>query len=143
MLGGQIRGDAGPLDALQRAKLDRRPGDHRPGMAGAHDRVGVAAFHQIDRAAHRGVLLSANRVDRMFVHPDDLSRMDDFDARVAAAVLLKLLLYRGLVARQKELPDFGIFLQRHHRSGDGISRGIIAAHGVEGDPHGETTQRPP
>jgi hypothetical protein len=72
----------------------------------------------------------------MFAHPDDLGRMDDFDARVAAAVLLKLFLYGRLVARQKELPDFGILLQRHHRSGDGISRGIIAAHSVEGDPHG-------
>jgi hypothetical protein len=55
----------------------------------------------------------------------------------------KLFLYRGLVARQKQFPDFGILLQRHRRSGDGISRGIIAAHGIEGDSHGGTILRPP
>ena len=60
-----------------------------------------------------------------------------------AAELLKLPLHRGLVARQKKLPDFGILFQRHHRSGDGVSRGIIAAHGVEGDSHGGTILRPP
>ena len=139
---GEVRGDAGALDALERAKLDRGARDHRASMAGAHDGVGLTAFDQIDRAAHRESFFRRIASTGLFVHLDDLRGMDDFDARVAAVVLLQLPLHCSLITRQKELPDFRILLQRHDRSGDSIARGIIAAHGVEGDPHEGTIPRP-
>ena len=71
----------------------------------------------------------------MLAHRDDLSGVDNFDALVVTLALLQLPLNRSLIAREKELPDFRVLFQRHHRSGDSIAGSIIAPHGVKGDLH--------
>ena len=63
----------------KRAELDRGRGDGGAGVAGADDGVGVALFHQIDRAADGGIFFPADGFDRFIRHLDDLRGVNDLD----------------------------------------------------------------
>ena len=81
-------GDAGPLDAWQRAQFDGRRRHGRAGMAGAHDCLGLAALHQVHRAADRGILLPAHGFDGAVAHLHHLGGVDDLDPRIRELVRL-------------------------------------------------------
>ena len=129
------RRDPGPIDARQRAQLDRGRSHGRAGVAGADDRVGLSFLDQIDRAADRRIFFPPHRVDRAVAHLHDLGGVDDLDAAVVAAVLLQFRLDLRRVADEKELVDVRILLQRHDRAADNIRRAEIAAHGIQCDFH--------
>jgi hypothetical protein len=98
----QEGGNTRAVDALEIAQLDRRGGDGGPGVAGTDHGIRLAVFNQIDRAGNGGVLFAAEAIDRAFAHLDDLRGVDNFHARVAAAVLVQFGADLPLVADQKK-----------------------------------------
>ena len=78
-VGDHLDGQPGPVDARQPAELEdagRHPGT---GVAGGHDRVGLAVADELRRDEDRRVLLLAQRERRVLVHADDGSGVDDAD----------------------------------------------------------------
>ena len=51
-----------------------RSGDQSPGVTRADARLGLAAFHQIDRHSHRGIFFPAQGEGGRLVHTDNLAR---------------------------------------------------------------------
>ena len=77
-LGRQLRGDRRPVDARQRLQHEARDRHQRAGVARGHAGLRGAVLDQVDRHAHRRVLLVAQRERRRLVHLDDFGRgVDD------------------------------------------------------------------
>jgi len=78
---GSIPQSAGPVDAADPSEHQERRGHRRPGIPCADDRLRVAALHERRRDPDRRVAAPAERVRRMLVHLDDITGVDDGDAR--------------------------------------------------------------
>ena len=128
-------GYAGAFDAFEGAEFYRRGGDHRARVARADDGFGVTAFDEVDGAAERGIFFAAHGKHRMVTHFDDFSRMDDFNARVVAAVPVEFVLEERLVARKEELGDLLRLGQRRDRAGDYVLRRVVTTHSIKSDFH--------
>ena len=72
------------------AQLDRAGRDGRARMSRADDRVGLAFFDEIDRPADGRILFLAHRGHRLVAHLHDLTRVDDFHARIDETEPLQL-----------------------------------------------------
>ena len=68
-----LDGEGRPVDAGQAPEAQDRGGHAGPGVAGGHDRVGLAAPDEVGGDQDRGVLLLAQRQRRVLVHADDLA----------------------------------------------------------------------
>ena len=97
--------DAGPLDAGQRAQLDRGRGDGGAGVSRADDRLGVAVFHQIHRAADGGILFSPDRIDGAVVISTTWVAWTISMRRSLQPMLLQFRLDPRRVADEEELVD--------------------------------------
>ena len=77
-----MAGRSMPGQGLEHKAAGRHQGT---GIAGAHTGVGTAIANQIDRNAHRGVFLLAQRFGRWLIHGHHLPRIDDLDTRRQSA----------------------------------------------------------
>ena len=71
-VGDHLDGEGRPVDAGQAAEAEDGGGHAGAGVAGGHDRVGLAALDEVHRDEDRGVLLLAERQRGVLVHADDL-----------------------------------------------------------------------
>ena len=134
-LGGQQRRDARAVDTLERTQLDRCRGDGGARVPRADHRVGLTVFHQIDGAGNGGIFLAADALDRGLRHFYHLRGVDDFDPRVVAIVLVEFRANAVVVADEEKFLELGELAQGQHCSGHTGLRSVVAAHGIERNPH--------
>ena len=79
MLAGDDDAKRGAIDAWDLAQAKRAAGHERAGIATADNGIGFIVFKLGDGLHHRGIFLALNRLNRLFIHPDDLSTVNDFD----------------------------------------------------------------
>ncbi len=78
LLRRQLRCDRRTIDAGQRLQHEARDRHQRAGVAGRHAGLRITVLDEVDRDAHRRVLLAAQSVRRRLVHRHDLAcRMHD------------------------------------------------------------------
>ena len=121
---------AGRSTPGQAAEAQDRGGHPGAGVAGGHDRVGLAALDQVDRDEDRRVLLLAQGERRVLVHADDLAGVDDRDVRrqrpPASAADDRLV-------ADEDDPVLGVRPGVVEGAGDDLGRAVIAAHRVDRD----------
>jgi hypothetical protein len=78
---GDERDDGRPLDARQHLQHEVRHRHERAGVAGTHAGMRLVRLDQIERAAHRGVLLAPQCLARVIGHLDHLGGEDAVDVR--------------------------------------------------------------
>ena len=79
---GHLRGDRGPVHALEH--LEHEPGNRheRPGVARAHAGIGPAFLHRLDGEAHGGLALAAQGGGGGFIHRHRLLRIEHVEPPV-------------------------------------------------------------
>jgi len=70
-------GNGRPVDAVERLQYEPGNRHQRPGIAGAHAGVGLAALDQLQSHAHRRIALGAQRHGGRIIHRDRLFRVHD------------------------------------------------------------------
>ena len=124
---GNRRDDRRPIDALDHPEHEARGREQCARVAGADAGCGGARFHQVDRDAHRGVLLASQRVLRTLVHADDFAGLDESAAlrraappatahAMASARPTRMQLERGLRPRGRRVPPARPRRRRGRRS---------------------------
>ncbi len=73
-------GDRRPLDARQAPEVEQPGGEHRAGVPGRDDRVGVAVRHAPDRGDEARVRLRADCLGGLVGHVDPVGRLDEREA---------------------------------------------------------------
>ena len=136
LLGREVARNARAFDPFEGAKFDGGGGDHRAGVSGTDDGIGLAIFHKINGASERGVFLPADRFDGVIRHVNHLGGVDDFEAAVVAAMAGELGGEDFLIAGEEETGDVGVFAQGENRSFHGVGGSMISAHAIQSDAHG-------
>ena len=133
--GRQKGGNTRAVDALEIAQLDRRGGDGGPGMAGTDHGIRLPVFDQVDRTGNGGVLFAAEAIDRAFAHLDDLSGVDNLDARIPATMLVEFGADLSFIPDQEE----SFQMRKLAESKDGTRHAglwrVVAAHCIERNLH--------
>ena len=141
LVSSQGDGDSGTSDPGQPAQDHHRTANHRRGVAGAHDGIGVALADHADRADDAVVALRAEGFDAVGAGDDVLGVNDGEPGLVRAAFFFQAATDGALPADQRHL-EFGVAVEGPKRPADGLLRGMIPAHGVESDTHGYGFTRP-
>ncbi len=124
-------GEGRPLDATDAVEVEDGAGHDGAGVTGGDEGVGLAVPDEPKSDDDRGLLLLAGGPRRLFVHGDDLRRVDDSDGVGPGVVVGQLGLDRVL------RPDEGDSQPRIAGGPAGAlddgCRSVVAAHRVEGD----------
>ena len=142
LLGGKVRGDAGTLDALKSAELDRRSRDGGTCMTGADDGIGLTLLDEIDSTSNGGVFLATDGIDGRIAHLHNLGGVNDLDPGIVATEFSQLGLDGRIVPGEEEFGDLRVFPESHSCSGNRTLRGVVTPHGIEGNPHDPASTGP-
>ena len=110
------------------------------GVAGTDHGVRLTVFDEIDGARNGRIFFAADAIDGAFGHFHDLRGVDDFHARIAAAVLVELRADAGFVTDKEKLFEFRKLAQGEDRAAHARLRGVVAAHGIERNFHRRGTR---
>ena len=133
---GIDRGDTGATDAGKKHfGVEKSGGDHRAGVACGDDGLDFPFGHEPPADGDRIIAFFAKGLDRFFLHADDFARMDDRQT-IARGVGDFGKLGLDAIAIADEVDDQLRLRERGlRRSGDDRAGRVIAAHGVQGNPH--------
>ncbi len=109
------RRNRGPVDPGQGLELEFCQRHERTGVAGGHGKVGLPAFHRVDRHRHRGLPAPLPQRLALELRPRVDQRLD-----------------QGAVPEQEEF-NARVPVERTLRAGDDHGRTMVAPHGVERD----------
>ncbi len=132
VLGRTQRGDGRTIDAGQRAQDVLRHGHQGPGVARRNHRIGLAVDNGIDGPAHAAVAPIAQGRRRLFATGDDRRRRPHLRGAPNPRIALQQGLDALRVAEQQEARvrqalQCGVEPRHDH------SRGVIPAHGIDGN----------
>ena len=144
---GQQRRQRGASDALDAPELEHRARHQRAGRAGGDERVRLLPAHHVHAHAEVGVLLPAQRHDRMLLRGDDLRRIHDGQAGLHLPVALLVRaggerLLEHLLRADKRNLHIVKLAQRGNRAIHVDLRRVIAAHAVKHNLHRISSLRP-
>ena len=104
-------------------------------MAGTDHGIRLSMFDQIDRTGNGGVFFAAEAIDRAFAHLDDLSSVDNLDARIPATMLVEFGADLSFIPDQEE----SFQMRKLAESKDGTRHAglwrVVAAHCIERNLH--------
>ena len=127
---GHGRDDGGTVDARHHAEHETGGCEQRAGIAGRHARRRLALFDEVDRDAHRRVLLAAERVLRTLVHGDDFGRLDETTAVVVECGAEQRT--HDFAATDDDQSQVGCGREDIECRGNGDFSAVVTAHRVHG-----------
>ena len=129
---GQHGGDRRPVDARQGLQHEARDRHQRAGVAGAHARMRLAALYEVDRHAHGGILLVAQRLGRRLVHADDFARVVNAQARAGLRSARGELGLEHLACADEDHVDVRGLRLEFKRGRNRHTGAVIAPHAIDG-----------
>ena len=131
--GWQDRADGRPVDPGKRLQHELCRAHERPGVSRAHARVRPPLLHQVDRNAHRRVLLGPDRGAHVLVHADHLRSRDDGEAIARRAAMARNLHLERLGQTNDEQLRVGVRFEEVDAGGNGDRGTVVPAHRIHGD----------
>ena len=129
--------DGGAFDSVETPEAKSRSGDETARVAERNDRGGFSIANQRDGAHDRSIFLPANGGERVVLHREHLRGVDDFDARVGAALLLERGGYFPFSTDEEKFFDAFIAggLEGSFDAGHDDPVTVVAAHDVNSYSH--------
>ena len=123
----------GAVDALDGLQNEMRHRGQCAGIARADAGRGAPLLHQIYRDPHGGVLLTANCLAWRLVHRHDLGGGDDFGATAHGVGAGSAAGPRSPRDPNEQRAQLTVVGQCAQRTGNVLTRLVIAAHDIDGD----------
>jgi hypothetical protein len=130
---GQDGGDRGPVDSGECLEDEAGDGHERAGIARAHAGARRAVAHEVDRDAHRRILLRPQRGGEALVHLDHFGGVLYREPRAGARPQPGELALDGFLAPDQHARGGRIAPQQGERRGHGDLRPVIPSHAVDSD----------
>ena len=112
-----------------------RRGDNSAGVSLGNNGVGFFVTDKFNRAENGGILFALDRLDRFFVHFEELAGVNDFDTRIAALAFGQRRFDFVLFADEEQLADFCVRFQCEFDPINDVATTVVATHSIDCDSH--------
>ena len=137
LLRRQLRSDRRTVDAGQRLEHEASDGHQCAGIAGGYAGLRRPVLDQVDRDAHRRILLLAQRVRRRLVHRDDFTGRVDRHAIARRRAGPRQRLGQRRLQSDQDHARVGRVLEELERCRDGDREAGVASHRINGNRDGQ------